>query len=545
MSLVQASAAHAPNTDSTATLSRERIGYLQILRIAFCLIAIASATLTPEVMGVGVSDFAAPTAVYLIAIGAFEVLRKSQFGSHYLSVPMLIADGLYLAWVTYASGADQSPLRFLLYMHVIAVTLLVSHKAGVRIAWWHSLLIFGVFHAQLTGLIPPQGITAQELRSAGLGVYQPSIFNAIALWLVALGTAPFSSLNERELRRRKGDLEVLADTARDFENTSTAPEVASVLVQSVCEAFGFRRGFVLAGHEETLELMASHGQIGHVDGPVSVSGSIKQAWEKRDTLLLSHIHPSDDAMGALLPDGRNILVAPLIADGQPLGVLVVENHDDEAYIQRRIVSMVGQFASHGALAMRNASLLEQVQRLAATDALTGVANRRTFEKALQAEISRAARNRSDVTLIMLDIDRFKSLNDEFGHQAGDEVLAQVGHALTVACRESDTPARYGGEEFAVLMPGCSPDEAVVAAERLRKRISEIATVRSITFSAGIATFPIHALNSEELIARADDALYQSKRAGRDRATLSDQLVTEAVPLPMTGEPAGPATEQDV
>jgi diguanylate cyclase (GGDEF)-like protein len=181
--------------------------------------------------------------------------------------------------------------------------------------------------------------------------------------------------------------------------------------------------------------------------------------------------------------------------------------------------------------MRNAWLLEQVQRLAATDALTGIANRRTFEKTLGAEVSRASRSRSDVTLIMLDIDRFKSLNDEFGHQAGDEVLARVGEALQKACRESDTPARYGGEEFAVLMPGCSPAEATMAAERLRKRISEIEAVRDITFSAGIATFPIHALSADELIARADDALYQSKRSGRDRATLSSHLVTEEVPLP--------------
>jgi diguanylate cyclase (GGDEF)-like protein len=212
-------------------------------------------------------------------------------------------------------------------------------------------------------------------------------------------------------------------------------------------------------------------------------------------------------------------------------VLVVENDAEKGdYIQRRIVSMVGQFASHGALAMRNAWLLQQVQRLAATDALTGVPNRRTFEKALQAEISRASRSRSDVTLIMLDIDRFKSLNDKFGHQAGDEVLARVGEALRKACRDSDTPARYGGEEFAVLMPGCSPEEAVVAAERLRKKISEIETVRAITFSAGIATFPIHALSSEDLIAQADDALYQSKRAGRDRATLSSRTVTADIPI---------------
>ena len=521
-----------------ALLSRERIGYLQILRIAFCVIAVVSATLTPEALAANAQEFAAPTALYLVAIGAFEAIRKTRFGNGFPATMMLLVDGLYLAWVTYASGSAQSPLRFLLYMHVIAVTLLVSHKAGVRLACWHSLMIFLVFHAQLGGLIAPQGIAADAFARGGLEVYQPSVFSALALWLVAVGTAPFSRLNERELRRRKGDLEVLADTARDFENTSTAPEVAQVLVDRVCAAFGFRRGVVLAGHEESLELLATHGDVFETESRNFIPGLvISQAWEKRDTLLLAEARPGDTILNALLPEGRNILVAPLVADGQPLGVLVVENAEEDGYIQRRIVSMVGQFASHGALAMRNAWLLEEVQRLAAMDALTGVANRRTFEKALQAEISRAARGRSDVTLIMLDIDRFKSLNDEFGHQAGDEVLMRVGEALQKACRDSDTPARYGGEEFAVLMPACSPEEATFAAERLRKRIAEIDTVRPITFSAGIATFPIHALTAEELIARADDALYQSKRSGRDRATLSAQTITEVAPL------VGP--EQDV
>jgi diguanylate cyclase (GGDEF)-like protein len=517
-------------------LSHERMGYLQILRIAFCLVALASATFAPEALGANANEFATPTAMYLIAIGVFEAIRKTRFGNVVTTAAMLLIDGLYLTWVTYASGSAESPLRFLLYMHVIAVTLLVSHKAGVKMAWWHSLLIFIVFHAQLAEMIPARGLSAGAFDRGGLDIYQPSIFAAIALWLVALGTAPFSSLNERELRRRKGDLEVLADTARDFENTSTAPEVAQVLVERVCSAFGFDRGVVLAGQDGVLQVVARHGDVGTVPQDKDIlDEAIERAWAARDTLLIAELGPGDHILGALLPGGRNVLVAPLVADGQPLGVLVVENVGDKgAFIQRRIVSMVGQFASHGALAMRNAWLLEQVQKLAATDALTGIANRRTFEKVLRAEVSRASRGRSDVTLIMLDIDRFKSLNDEFGHQAGDEVLARVGEALRVACRESDTPARYGGEEFAVLMPGCSPEEATAAAERLRKRVSEIDSERSITFSAGIATFPIHALSADDLIASADEALYDSKRAGRDRATLSAKRLTD-VPL-TSGEP---------
>jgi diguanylate cyclase (GGDEF)-like protein len=515
-----------------SSLSSERMGYMQILRIAFCVLTVASALLAADSLGAQAKDFATPTGLYLIAIGIYEAIRKTRMGNVYTISSMLIIDGLYLAWITYASGMAASPLRFLLYMHVIAVTLLVSHKSGVKIAWWHSLLIFIFFHAQLAELIPARGVSAGSFDRAGLDIYQPSIFSAIALWLVALGTAPFSSLNERELRRRKGDLQVLADTARDFENTSTAPEVAEVLLDRVCTTFGFSRGFVLAGQEGALDVVARFGGVEDVPIPsTEVDGAIRRSWEARDTLLIGGLGPQDHVLNALLPNGRNMLVAPLVADGQPLGVLVVENAGEKGgVIQRRIVSMVGQFASHGALAMRNAWLLEQVQRLAATDALTGIANRRTFEKVLQAEISRAARGRSDLTLIMMDIDRFKSLNDEFGHQAGDEVLARVGEALRIHCRESDTPARYGGEEFAVLLPGCSPEEAVDAAERLRKRIAEIETVREITFSAGIATFPIHAVAPDALIGCADEALYQSKRAGRDRTTLYSRTLSEDVPV---------------
>lgn len=519
-----------PAEADRSILSPERVGYLQLLRIAFCLLAVASATFAPEALGAHPRDFAVPTLIYLGVIGMFEAVRKTRLGNVVTITGMMLTDGFYLAWITYASGAAQSPLRFLLYLHVIAVTLLVSHKAGVKIAWWHSLLIFTVFHAQLTGLIPARGVSAAAFDDGGLGIYQPSLFNAIALWLVALGTAPFSSLNERELRRRKGDLEVLADTARDFENTSNAPQVATVLVERVCEGFGFARGVVLAGQDGALSVVGRYGPVEPgPTGVVEIDDAVARAWEARDTLLIGTLGPKDPVLNALLPGAKNVLVAPLVADGQPLGVLVVEQSGEKGgLIQRRIVSMVGQFASHGALAMRNAWLLEQVQRLAATDALTGIANRRTFEKTLGAEISRAARSRSDVTLIMLDIDRFKSLNDQYGHQAGDEVLARVGEGLRKACRDSDTPARYGGEEFAVLMPGCSPEEAIVAAERLRKKIAEMETVRPITFSAGIATFPIHAVSPDDLIARADDALYQSKRSGRDRATLCDRSMSEDV-----------------
>jgi diguanylate cyclase (GGDEF)-like protein len=223
------------------------------------------------------------------------------------------------------------------------------------------------------------------------------------------------------------------------------------------------------------------------------------------------------------------VVVPLFAEGQPLGVLAVEHGQKTRRIERRIVDMILQFASHGALALRNAWLMEQVQRMADTDGLTGIANRRAFQGMLERELSRAQRNGDPVTLVMLDVDRFKDLNDTHGHQAGDEVLKVVAASLVENCRDFDTPSRYGGEEFAVILPTCSSKESLIAGERLRKGIGDAEGPLPVTASAGAATFPVHAGDAESLIKAADEALYESKRAGRNRLTRSRRNSPRAEP----------------
>jgi diguanylate cyclase (GGDEF)-like protein len=158
--------------------------------------------------------------------------------------------------------------------------------------------------------------------------------------------------------------------------------------------------------------------------------------------------------------------------------------------------------------------------MADTDGLTGIANRRSFETMLERELSRAQRNGDQVTLVMLDVDNFKKLNDTHGHQTGDEVLKLVAQSLVINCRGFDTPARYGGEEFAVILPSCSSKESLIAGERLRGGVGQAPTPVPVSASAGAATFPTHAGDAESLIKAADEALYESKRSGRDRLTRS-------------------------
>lgn len=252
-------------------------------------------------------------------------------------------------------------------------------------------------------------------------------------------------------------------------------------------------------------------------GPGSV---IARAAETRTTMLVSELDPAPDAaLRSLLPSARNLVVLPLVAETGCAAVLVVEHGlRTDSRIERRVVSMLERFVSHAALALLNARLLEHVQKLAELDGLTAVANRRTFETALERELSRARRTGDEVGLVFIDVDRFKELNDTHGHQAGDELLRRVGRLLVENSRDFDTAARYGGDEFALVLPGSSAADALDVAERIRGVLGDL----DASLSLGVASFPLHADDAASLVQAADEALYESKRTGRNRVTASQR-----------------------
>ena len=501
----------------------ERMGSLQGLRVALALLVLASGLLIPDVVGASLSDLILGTAGYLILTAMSEGVRRMSVGRGLAIVTIsLLLDGLYLAWVTYLSGGALSPLRFLLFVHVIAVTLLASYRTGLKIALWHSLLSFVVYYAQSSGVLEVKEGIAGALPGEGTLFNHVALFNITALLVVAVVTARFSALNERELKRRKADVEDLAGMGAELEGIGEPSEIAEVLLNRVSESFGFKRGVVLVpGIGDDLKLAAFRGPGEAATIRPGVDEVAKAALTKRKVQLKKQLDPEKDPrLSALIPFARNVAVFQLAAEGKAVGILAVEHPGRMGRIERRIVDMVSQFAAHAALSMENARLYLQVQKQAETDSLTGIPNRRTFQTALERELSRAARNGEQVTLAMFDIDHFKSLNDTYGHQVGDDVLKKVAQSLATACRDFDTPARYGGEEFVVILPSCSSKESLMVAERLRQATADIEAVTPVTVSAGVATFPTHASDPHALIKAADEALYESKRAGRDRVTRS-------------------------
>jgi diguanylate cyclase (GGDEF)-like protein len=298
--------------------------------------------------------------------------------------------------------------------------------------------------------------------------------------------------------------------------------VADGLLGSIVENFDFDRALLLGAPQPgRYELLSHRGAVnadvtGH---PQPNLGSVVNlAANTRQTHLFSRLDPAADPwLDALMPKARDLVVVPLSTEGRTIGVLVIEHKlRAGSRIAKRLVDMVERFASHGALALRNAWLLDEVQQLASTDALTKIANRMTFQDTLERELSRASREGGDVTLLMLDIDHFKKLNDTRGHQAGDEVLRQVAATLSRQQRDYDTAARYGGEEFALILPGVPAAESGAVAERVREAIASNGC--DVTASIGVATFPQDALTEDALVGAADEALYRSKHGGRNRVT---------------------------
>ena len=189
---------HARSDEYTAL--SDRMGYLMVLRIAMAIVAVAWSGMRPESLSTPFAAFLLVTGAYVVLAAVAEFVRR-RAGRHGFTVmsALLIVDGLYLAYAMYITGATQSPIRFLIYLHLVAVSLLASYRTGLKVALWHSLLLFVVLYAQAASLLPPVDV----IPGRGIDFDRMPVLNVTSFWLFALATSIFSAMNERELRQRK------------------------------------------------------------------------------------------------------------------------------------------------------------------------------------------------------------------------------------------------------------------------------------------------------------------------------------------------------
>lgn len=224
---------------------------------------------------------------------------------------------------------------------------------------------------------------------------------------------------------------------------------------------------------------------------------------------------------------------PLVAQGKTFGLLFVEYHQSGVNLETRH-RLALSLAEQIGLALANIRLRDALRQQSIRDPLTGLYNRRFMQESLEREMAKARRNQTLLAIAIVDVDHFKKFNDTFGHDAGDQVLREVGQTLQARCRESDVVCRFGGEEFVLILPEIN--EAIVSnkAQALLQAIRELelshnqAQLGRITASLGMAIYPVHANGAAQLLDLADQALYQAKHNGRDQFIMAQNKTLEVL-----------------
>jgi diguanylate cyclase (GGDEF)-like protein len=462
----------------------DRVTVVQWLRVVLAVSVLVIGFVESET-----ADIVPLVAAYLVLTAGVELARRRAPGVARATMSWaLLVDGVFLALALALTGGTTSWVRVLVFFHVTAVTLVVSYRTGLKLAVWYALLLF-LGHA---------AAAADLLGENTTGSYGDAAVTSILLLLFAAGTAVCSSAcggraSARRRRRcgRQGRL--------DFPRA----------VVFVRHGDGWKGASATAG-----------GTIPTTTTAAGIATLREHLWRSATPTLVRTLE-EDPVLEELLPGARNVVVVPLVADGDALGIALAEwGRGPRAQIPAVTVETLAQSASQAAIALRNAALLSEVEHLATRDGLTGLSNRRLFEETLQREVARSHRRKAPLALVVLDVDHFKDVNDTVGHQAGDEVLREVAQAMVGHTKASDLPARYGGDEFVVLLPDCTAADALVVAERLRAAVAHEVSAVPVTVSAGVGAMPDNAGDGERLVAAADAALYAAKREGRDRSVAS-------------------------
>ena len=229
---------------------------------------------------------------------------------------------------------------------------------------------------------------------------------------------------------------------------------------------------------------------------------------------------------------RSEICLPLISFGDNVGLLQCSSSQPGTFPDNDVQALES-VADILATAVQNSRYVERVKQMAYRDGLTGLFNRRHFENRLGEEIGRAQRYGQKISMLMIDIDHFKLVNDDFGHLIGDDVLRQTASVFLRQLRKVDVVCRYGGEEFAIILPSTSLENAVMVAGKLRRAVEAHnfpGVPRTVTISVGVAEFPAEGKAADDLIRPADERLYEAKQGGRNRVEPTLPLETAEAPL---------------
>jgi diguanylate cyclase (GGDEF)-like protein len=315
--------------------------------------------------------------------------------------------------------------------------------------------------------------------------------------------------------------EAMVEITRTLSSSLNSDQVLYSIVTRLCAVLEAEDCSIVKVDSKTgttkIMAQASNPDQRDIDIDLTQYPELKQAYVSRRLLFMPDAKP------------LGIIAIPMLAQESVLGLIDIRSSKLNPILRDVHARFFEIMASTAANALRNALLFEEVEYKSRTDFLTGLPNHRFFQSTLSAEMGRAHRHNHPVSLLIIDLDFLKEVNDQFGHPAGDSVIRATAETIRTTCREIDFAARYGGEEFMVILPETDLAGAIQVADRIREQIAaeKFSVVGTVTASIGVSNYPVNALTKEDLIRVADQALYVAKNGGRDRvAYFSYQMITQ-------------------
>jgi diguanylate cyclase (GGDEF)-like protein len=340
----------------------------------------------------------------------------------------------------------------------------------------------------------------------------------------------------RELKRTVDELQALNEIGRALTSTLELSEVLRLVMGRAQALLRASRFSLLLLDEQTRDLrfeVASGPGAEKLAALRLPEGEGIAGWVVREGQAVLVHDVRDDPRFAARFDAisgrstRSVIAVPLLSKGRTLGVIEVVSVEGERELTGEDLLTVRTLADHAAIAIDNAQAYERIRDLTIVDEHTGLFNSRHLHRVLEAEVVRSERYGRPFSLVFVDLDKFKEVNDRNGHQAGSAALREVGEVLRAGLRETDIPTRYGGDEYVILLPEADRAQAMMVAERLRAAVAghEFLVERGLsvrlTASFGVATWPLDGRKADELLGRADAAMYLVKGASRNAVAHPD------------------------
>jgi len=421
------------------------------------------------------------------------------------SLSTMVLDILFASTLVYLSDGFKSPFFLALFLAVITNAV----RFGATASFLSALLVSFLYLFIGGGFTP-----------ANFNINTNATIGTMFLFLVvALATGYMTRELERERRaavERAAQADSLRELSMNLVSDTDIKDVFDVLVDHAVQMTTAQHGRVVVSSQDGFSVVAAANRDG------------KETVPESETLDEHQLHQAAGTGEAVFAADRKQLVVP-IASGDGATVLVVLTQDKALFTNQDLFA-VDALTGSSAVPVANALRYLRSRQEATTDGLTGLVNSREFRRRLEGAFARPDRRDSPLSVLLIDFDHFKSVNDQLGHQHGDLVLQMGARIARTTVRGQDLVARYGGDELAVIVA----DANGAAAQRLAYRIVDavhaaaVTTIpgQHLTFSIGVASYPEDGFTATELVAAADQALYLAKREGKDRPCTFPQLVTE-------------------